>query len=47
MGHITSAEKVKCLILDVEEEVREAEQYHLNKVATGYDMVYIVEEQDA
>ena len=47
MGHITSAEKLKCLILDVEEEVREAEQYHLNKVATGYDMVYIVEEQDA
>lgn len=25
---------------------KEAEQYHLNKVAVGYDIVYIIEEQD-
>ena len=27
-------------------EGAKAEQYHLNKVAVGYDIVYIIEEQD-
>lgn len=40
-------QKLLTELIPQREEVREAEQYHLNKVATGYDMVYIVEEQDA
>lgn len=43
---IASAEKVARLITKVQKEVCEVEQYHLNKVATGYDMVNIVEEQE-
>ena len=46
LGEIASANKINELICDVQEEIAEAEQYHLNKVAVGYDIVYIVEEQD-
>ena len=34
------------IICDVKEELDEITQYHLNKLSTNYDMVYITEEQD-
>lgn len=43
---VADAEKVKDLILDVQEEITTATQYHLNKIATNYDMTDIIEEQD-
>ena len=46
LGEIASANKINELICDVQGEIAEAEQYHLNKVAVGYDIVYIIEEQD-
>ena len=45
IGDIAAAAKIKELIQDVEKEKFTAEKYHLNKVATGYDMVNIIEEQ--
>ena len=45
LGEIAAALKVEELIEDVTEELKEAEQYLLNKKATDYDMVDIVEEQ--
>lgn len=36
---------VKELICDVKEELDNITQYHLNKLSTNYDMVYITEEQ--
>jgi len=47
IGEVASASKIKCLITDVDKELKKAERYWLNKEATGYDMVYIVEEQEA
>ena len=46
INEVADAEQVKYLILDVQEELQTATQYHLNKIATGYDMVDIIEEQD-
>lgn len=46
LGEIAAAQKVLDLICDVTCELKDAEQYHLNKRATDYDMVYIIEEQD-
>ncbi len=40
-----AAEKIYCLIEDVTEELKDAEQYLLNKRAIDYDMVNIIEEQ--
>lgn len=37
---------VKELICDVKEELDNITQYHLNKLSTNYDMVYIIEEQE-
>ena len=43
---IVSAEKVKELMCETQEELCEAEQYHLNKLATNFNMTYIIEEQE-
>lgn len=43
----TAAEMVKKLIKDVDEELYSVEQYHLFKQAINYDMVSIVNEQQA
>ena len=45
LGEVASACKVKELICDVDCELKKAERYWLNKEATGYDMVMIIEEQ--
>ena len=46
LNEIASAEKLTHLICKVQKEISEAEQYHLNKTATGFDMVYIIDEQN-
>lgn len=46
LNEIASAQKVAHLICKVQKEIHEVTQYHLNKVSTGYDMVYIVDEQN-
>ena len=46
LGEIAGACKIKCLIKDVDKELKKAERYHLNKVAVDYDMPYIVSEQN-
>lgn len=45
IGEVASAMKVKEFIEDVDYELKKAERYQLNKKATGYDMVSIIEEQ--
>lgn len=45
IGEVASAIKIKELICDVDSELKEAEQFYLNKEAIGYDLVSIVEEQ--
>lgn len=45
INKINDAEMVKSLITDVKEEIDQIQQYKLNKIATNYDMVYIIEEQ--
>lgn len=44
-GEVAAAHKVKELVLDVDEELRQAEQYYLDKKITDYDMAVILEEQ--
>ena len=46
INEVAAAEKVVELIKDVTEELKDAEQYLLNKKATDYDMVNIIDEQD-
>lgn len=43
---VCDAMEFQKLICDVKEELDEITQYHLNKLSTNYDMVYIIEEQD-
>lgn len=45
IGEVASACKIKELICDVDCELKKAERYWLNKEATGYDIVQIVDEQ--
>ena len=45
INEIAAALKVKDLICEVDCELKKAEQYHLNKIATGYDMGDIIAEQ--
>ena len=45
LGEIASAFKVKELICDVDNELKKAERYLLNKETTGYDLVQIIDEQ--
>lgn len=45
MGEIASAEQIKCLICDVDEELKTVQQYHLNKRAIDYNLASIVAEQ--
>lgn len=45
MGEVAGACYVRCLIKDVDHELKKAEKYQLNKKAVDYDMVYIIEEQ--
>ena len=44
-NEIADCKEIDLLISDVKEEVCKAEQYHLEKIATNYDMVEIIEEQ--
>ena len=45
IGEIAAACEIKKLIKDVAHELEKAQQYHLNRRSTDYDMSYIVEEQ--
>jgi len=45
IGEVASAMQVKEFICDVDAELKKAERYKLNKEATGYDLVSIIEEQ--
>lgn len=45
IDEVASACKVKCLIKDVDKELKKAERYHLNKEAIGYDIGAIIAEQ--
>ena len=45
INEIASAMMVKCLVEEVDEELKKAERYHLNKEAIGYSMTAIVGEQ--
>lgn len=45
LNEVASACKIKELICDVDCELKMAERYWLNKEATGYDMVQIIDEQ--
>lgn len=45
IGEVASACKVKCLVLDVDKELKKAERYLLNKSATNFDLDLIIEEQ--
>lgn len=47
IGEVASACKVKEFIHGVDYELKKAERYWLNKEATSYDMVQIIEEQKA
>ena len=45
IGEVAAAQKILCLVKDVDKELKKAERYWLNKMATDYDMVSIIEEQ--
>lgn len=45
IDEVASACKIKCLLKDVDCELKKAERYWLNKEATGYDMSDIIQEQ--
>ena len=46
LGEIAAALNLQKSICDVDSELAEAQRYHLNKKSTGYDISYIVSEQD-
>jgi hypothetical protein len=46
-GEVAARKIVEDLICDVSEELEKAEQYHLNKKAIDFDIVSIIEEQNA
>ena len=45
IDEVAAAMFVKGMICDVDCELKKAERYHLNKIATAYDIVDIIEEQ--
>lgn len=45
IGEVASAKFLCDYIEDVDVELKYAERYHISKASTGYDMVYIIEEQ--
>lgn len=45
LGKIADCKEIDLLISDVKEEVYKAEQYHLEKISTNYNMTDIIEEQ--
>ena len=45
LNEVASACFIKCYIEDVDCELKRAERYQLNKMATGYDLIDIVMEQ--
>lgn len=45
IDEVASAIKIKELICDVDQELKEAERYHLNKEAINYDLSDIIAEQ--
>lgn len=45
LGEVAAACKIQELVEDVSKELKTAQQYHLNKKASDYDMSVIVEEQ--
>lgn len=46
IGEVASACKIKCFVKDVDQELKKAERYWLNKEAISYDMSAIIEEQN-
>lgn len=47
LGEVASAIKIKELICDVDQELKKAERYLLNKETIGYDLVEIISEQQS
>ena len=45
IGEVAAALEIKCLICDVDCELKEAERYHLNKKALNYDLYDIISDQ--
>lgn len=45
LGEVASAFKIKELVCEVDQELKKAERYLLNKELIGYDLIAIVEEQ--
>ena len=45
IDEVAAAAEMKKLVDDVTDELKHAEQYHLNKKAVDYDMTVIIEEQ--
>lgn len=45
IGEVASACKIKCLVKDVDCELKNVERYYLNKEATNYDLGGIIAEQ--
>ena len=45
LNKVQDAKIFEELINDVKQELNDVYQYHLNKLSTNYDMVYIIEEQ--
>ena len=46
IDEVAGAMKIQEFICDVDQELKKAERYWLNKEATNYDMTMIIEEQD-
>lgn len=44
-GAVACADYVLCLVRDVDKELSKVEKYHLNKLATNYDLSGIISEQ--
>ena len=45
IGEVASAMKIKCLVKDVDKELKHAERYLISKEAINYDMPTIIQEQ--
>ena len=45
LGKIADCKEIDLLISDVKNEIFNAEQYHLEKISTNYDMIEIINEQ--
>ena len=46
IGQVAAALTIKGMIQDVDKELKEAEQYHLNKKALNYDLYDIISDQE-